>query len=133
MTTPQPQPRLHSISKLFGTLVILLLTTVAANAQWTTPDGSGNINNTNSGSVGIGTSTPTALLEVKKSQNAGTSIIVDNPFTTAANTAITAISLKQGGVNRFHIASINDNNTTHYGGGGPILEFCECADAFLNE
>ena len=128
MTTTQPQPRLHSISKLFGTLVILLLTTVAANAQWTTPDGSGNINNTNSGSVGIGTSTPTALLEVKKSQNAGTSIIVDNPFTTAANTAITAISLKQGGVNRFHIASINDNNTTHYGGGGAV-QFWNFANA----
>ena len=128
MTTTQPQHRLNSITKLFSTLVILLLTTVAANAQWTTPDGSGNINNTNSNNVGIGTPTPTALLEVKKNQNAGTSIIVDNPFTTAANTAFTAISLKQGGVNRFHIASINDNNTTHFGGGGAV-QFWNFANA----
>jgi hypothetical protein len=128
MTTTQLHPRPHSISKLFSTLVILLLTAVAANAQWTTPDPSQNINNTNTGNVGIGTSTPTALLEVKKSQNAGTSIIVDNPFTTAANTAFTAISLKQGGANRFHIASINDNNTTHFGGGGAV-QFWNFANA----
>lgn len=118
MTTTQH--RLNSITKLFSLFVIVLLTTVVANAQWTTPDGSGNINNTNSGNVGIGTSTPTTLLEVKKNQNAGTTIIVDNPFTSAANVALTGLSLKQSGVNRFHIVSINDNNTTHIGGPGTV-------------
>lgn len=128
MTTTQPQPRPNLITKLFSTLVILLLATVAANAQWTTPDASQNINNTNTNNVGIGTTTPTALLEVKKNQNAGTSIIVDNPFTSAANTAFTAISLKQSGANRFHIASINDNNTTHFGGAGAV-QFWNFANA----
>ena len=39
-------------------LMFLFLLTIprSANAQWTTPDGSGNINNTNSGNVGIGNS-----------------------------------------------------------------------------
>ena len=111
MTTTQPQHRLNSITKLFSTLVILLLTTVAANAQWTTPDGSGNISNTNTGSVGIGTPTPTALLEVKKNQNAATLISVDNPFTTSGHLAYSGIVFKQGGVSRLQIASVNDNHS----------------------
>lgn len=110
----------HSMARIFSTFVILLLATVAANAQWTTPDASQNINNTNTGNVGIGTTTPTALLEVKKSQNAGTGIIIDNPFTSASNAAISVLTLKQSGANRFHIASINDNNTTHIGGPGTV-------------
>ena len=100
MTTTQPQHRTNSITKLVTTVVILLLATVAANAQWTTPDGSGNINNTNTGNVGIGTNTPGGSLEVKKSQNAGTSIYVDNPYTTSPNSAYPALMLRQNGVNR---------------------------------
>src|SRR5215211_214555 len=67
MTTTQPQHRPNSIAKLFSTLVILLLATVAANAQWTTPDASQNINNTNSGNVGVKTTTPEFPLQVNNS------------------------------------------------------------------
>ncbi len=35
-----------------------------ASAQWTTPDGSGNINNTNSGNVGVGTTAPSRKVTV---------------------------------------------------------------------
>jgi len=49
--------------------VILLLATVAANAQWTTPDGSGNISNTNSGNVGVKTTTPEFPLQVNNSSS----------------------------------------------------------------
>ena len=101
-------------------LIVALGCFAQAGAQWTTPDASQNINNTNTGNVGIGTTTPTSLLEVKKSQNAGTAINIDNPFTNASNTAFSILSFKQGGANRFHIASINDNNTTHFGGGGAV-------------
>jgi len=105
-----------------------LLQPAAVKAQWTTPDASQNINNTNTGNVGIGTTTPTALLEIKKSQNAGTNIIVDNPFTTASNSAFSVLTFKQSGVNRFHIASINDNNTLHFGGPGTV-QFWNFANA----
>lgn len=40
---------------------ICLLQPVTVRAQWTTPDGSGNINNTNSGNVGIGASPGTGV------------------------------------------------------------------------
>ncbi|MET0648409.1 MAG: hypothetical protein ABW208_17490, partial [Pyrinomonadaceae bacterium] len=36
-----------------------------ARAQWSQPDSQGNINNTNTGNVGIGTTTPTAQFELK--------------------------------------------------------------------
>ena len=101
-------------------IALFLLQPAAVKAQWTTPDASQNINNTNTGNVGIGTTTPTSLLEVKKSQNAGTSVLVDNPFTTAGNAAFSGLIFRQSGVNRFHIAAINDNNTTHFGGPGTV-------------
>ena len=100
-------------------IVLMLLQPAAVKAQWTT-DGSGNISNTNTGNVGIGTPSPTALLEVKKSQNAGTLIIVDNPFTTSPNTAFSGIFLKQGGANRLFVGSINDNNNIQAGGPGAV-------------
>ena len=96
-------------SALFITL--FLLQPAGVKAQWTTPDGSGNINNTNSGNVGIGTSTPGTVLEVKKSQNASTSVSVDNPYTTAGNSAFSSFGLKQNGVLRLHVASVNDNHS----------------------
>ena len=39
-------------------LVVALGCFAQAGAQWTTPDASQNINNTNTGNVGIGTTTP---------------------------------------------------------------------------
>src|SRR6185295_5677056 len=41
-----------------------LLQPQTVKAQWTTPDANQNINNTNSGKVGIGTSAPTNLLHI---------------------------------------------------------------------
>lgn len=100
-------------------LLMLLGCFAQVSAQWTTPDGSGNISNTNSGNVGIGTSTPNALLEIKKSiQYAGSSIILDNPFTTSPNSAYSGVILKQNGTFRLLVGSINDNNNTSYGGPG---------------
>ena len=130
MITTQPQHRPNSITKLFSTLVILLLATVAANAQWTTPDASQNINNTNTGNVGIGTTTPSSLLEVKKSQNAGTTISVDNPFTSASNTAFPALMLKQNGANRLQVASANDNHSVFPGGTALFWNFVNAPTIF---
>lgn len=42
-------------------MILCLLLPARVEAQWTTPDGNGNISNTNTGSVGIGTSPGTSL------------------------------------------------------------------------
>jgi type II secretory pathway pseudopilin PulG len=89
-----------------------------AHAQWVT--NGNNINNTNTGNVGIGTSTPGAPLEINKSQNAGTSLVVDNSYTTAGNAAFSGVWFKQGGANRFFVGTINDGNTTQVGGPGGV-------------
>src|SRR5438270_700633 len=89
-----------------------------ALAQWMPNDV--HIYNTNSGNVGIGTMTPNATLEINRSQNAGTTTIVDNGFTTAGNGAYSGIFLKQAGTFRFIIDSINDNNTAQVGGPGAV-------------
>ena len=54
----------HFITRIFDSLAVLLLATVAANAQWTTPDANQNINNTNTGNVGVKTTTPEFPLQV---------------------------------------------------------------------
>src|SRR5215213_2234520 len=111
---PKASPR----NNLIAVALLLLLGCFAdTSAQWTNGN---DISNTNSGNVGVGTSTPTALLEVKRSQNAGTAIIVDNPFTTSSNSAYSGLFLKQGGANRFFLGSINDNNTNQIGGPAAI-------------
>jgi hypothetical protein len=130
MNKIQPQPQ--SFIRVFGALVVMLLATVAADAQWTTPDASQNINNTNTGNVGIGTTTPTSLLEVKKSQSAGTTLIVDNPFTTSANSAYSGFFLKQAGANRLLISSINDNNGSITPGTAQFWNFANGPTVFAN-
>lgn len=45
-------------------IAVFLLQPPTGNAQWTTPDSNQNINNTNTGNVGIGTSSPGKKLEV---------------------------------------------------------------------
>jgi hypothetical protein len=62
---------------LIGFALIALQAT-PASAQWTTPDGSGNINSTNSGNVGIGTTAPGFPLHVEKNQNGATGVFVFN-------------------------------------------------------
>ncbi|HEX9544354.1 MAG TPA: hypothetical protein VF955_04170 [Pyrinomonadaceae bacterium] len=53
----------------FLVLLVLCLSRPAdVRAQWTTPDASQNISNTNTGNVGIGTASPNAKLEVNKNQ-----------------------------------------------------------------
>jgi hypothetical protein len=101
------------------TLVVLLWLPDQAlgQGQWTT---NGNdISNTNTGNVGVGTTTPGDLLEVKRSQNGGTLIRVDNPDTTSPS-AFSGITFYQNGVRRAHLVSVNDGCATCIGGGGAM-------------
>src|ERR1044071_2136815 len=107
------RPTKHYLTLRSVTVALLFLVFVTASrsayGQWTT---NGNdIYNTNTGNVGIGTNgAPTATLEVKKSQNAATTVTVDNPYTTAGHFAYSGFVMKQNGVIRAHIASVNDNH-----------------------
>ena len=71
-----------------------------------------------SGNVGVGTTTPGSLLEINKSQSAGTTVVIDNSHTTASNAAYSGLFFKQAGANRFFLGSINDGNTTQFLSGG---------------
>lgn len=50
-------------------LVVFLLQPVGVMAQWTTPDANQNISNTNSGNVGVKTTTPEFPLQVNNSSS----------------------------------------------------------------
>lgn len=101
-------PKAFFRNNLIAAALLLLLGCFAeTSAQWTNGT---DISNTNSGNVGVGTTTPTSLLEVKKSQSAGTVVTVDNPLNSAGNSAYTGLFFKQAGTNRLLISSINDNN-----------------------
>lgn len=119
---------------LFCTVIrlVLFLTMVLVPAvvcgQWST--NGNNINNTNSGNVGVGTATPGSLLEVKKSQSAATSVTVDNPFTTSGNTAYSSFALMQAGVLRLHIASVNDNHSFLTAGTAQFWNFANAPTVF---
>ena len=58
-------PRVSPLCSLMALALVVALGCFAeAAAQWTTPDASQNINNTNTGNVGIGTTTPGQKLEI---------------------------------------------------------------------
>jgi hypothetical protein len=57
--------RLLTLSSGAMLMVLCLLQPAAVKAQWTTPDGNQNINNTNTGNVGVGTTAPTEKLHVR--------------------------------------------------------------------
>ena len=110
------------MSTLLTLFVFVLLgcsqNALAQTQQW---NKTGNdIYNTNSGKVGVGTTTPSTQLEVNKNQNASTSITVDNGYNGAGNTAYSGLLLKQGGITRFALNSINDGNTVQLGGPGAV-------------
>jgi len=130
-TTLRPKLSLPLSLIAFASLV-LMSSFSEASAQWTTPDINQNINNTNTGNVGIGTPAPGSLLEVKKSQNAATSVTIDNPFTTSGNSAFSSLSFKQNGVLRLHVASVNDNHSFITPGTAQFWNFANAPIVFAN-
>jgi hypothetical protein len=107
----------HLLAVFSLTILLGLSDAAFAQSQWTT-NGS-NINNTNSGNVGIGTNSPIDLLEVYRSQNGGTIIRVDNPDSTSPS-AYTGVAFYQNGVRRSQLVSVNDGCTACIGGAGAM-------------
>lgn len=109
--------------------LLFLCVSPSANAQWTTTGS--DIYNSNTGNVGIGTNgAPTSLLEVKKSQNAATTVTVDNPFTTSGNLSYSGFVMKQNGVIRLHVASVNDNHSFITAGTAQFWNFANAPMVF---
>jgi hypothetical protein len=59
-------------------LIAVHATPAGAQQPWSTPDPSGNINSTNTGNIGIGTTNPGFPLHVEKNQNGATGVFVFN-------------------------------------------------------
>jgi hypothetical protein len=93
--------------------LLLVMAQSPARAQWTT-NGT-NISNTNSGNVGIGTSTPGASLEIYNNQNAYTPQVQLNNASNGAN-AQTVASFFEGATYKAKIA-VNGTGASGFLGG----------------
>jgi hypothetical protein len=69
-STPQQRRGVRIINLIGIAVIILCACSSSVLAQWTQPDGSGNINSTNTGNVGVGTTTPGAKLTVSTNTQA---------------------------------------------------------------
>jgi hypothetical protein len=123
MNNTKRQGHSHSILESIILVVIAVMVLFGlpsqtfGQGQWTT---NGNdISNTNTGNVGIGTTTPNDLLELRRSQNGGTLIRLDNPDSVSPS-AYSGISFYQNGVRRAHVVSVNDGCTGCTGGVGAM-------------
>jgi len=85
--------RLSFTARIFGTLVVLFLATVAANAQWTTPDANQNISNTNSGNVGVKTTTPEFPLQVNNASSNVLGMVYTGTLSTTSGAGIQSLNL----------------------------------------
>jgi len=106
---------------------MLLLLSSSVQAQWTTPDASQNINNTNTGNVGVGTTTPSYRLEVlapsqwvarfRKTDATNGGIIIDSATGYNPNLAFSV-----NGAFKWYL----NNNTTS----GDALQFWESTGTY---
>jgi hypothetical protein len=86
--------------------VLVVLQSSTVHAQWTTPNGQGNISNTNTGNVGIGTASPTGKLDVS-----GTLVLTGNAFANGPSISNNQDGLLLVGGTTLGVRINNQNNT----------------------
>lgn len=74
-------------------LALCLLHPAAMQAQWTTPDASQNISNTNSGNVGVKTTTPEFPLQVNSSSSNVLGMVYSGALSTTSGAGIQSLNL----------------------------------------
>ena len=97
MTTKNLARRAGTRPTRYATLCLLALIAVLcraheARAQWTQPDAAGNINSTNTGNVGIGTTTPAFPVTVVKDFAGPASVAAINRADVAGAQASVGVS-----------------------------------------
>lgn len=131
-TQSAKQNKMISSSLAFSfVLALLMFASNSANAQqWTNSTDPNNINNTNSGNVGIGTSTPSTRLEITKSGGATLTSTYDinNPLLTIRNTNATnnnygGIGFGNSSASTWLTSAIYGVNETHTAASTGHLEF----------
>lgn len=98
------------MKKLLFLLGLVTLSLCSFAQQWSS-DGA-NIYNSNTGNVGIGTSTPNAFVEIKKDQTAETMLRIVNKSAGAG--ASTRYDLVTGALNSYVSSELNNNNGNPY-------------------
>src|SRR5688572_24250428 len=88
--------KIFALSALVAIVILSGARRSVQGQQWTGPDANGNISNTNSGKVGVGTATPINLLDVGSAAigaMVGNAIVVSNstgPSSVAVGQSTTA-------------------------------------------
>jgi hypothetical protein len=108
-------------SRFAAATMMVLTSYVSAHGQWTPPNPQGHINNTNTGSVGIGTSAPTAKLTVSDPVNGAILHLIGRTsddtasiqFRTGAGSTYAYITPDTYELRLFH----SDGNVTFFPGG----------------
>ena len=108
----------RSITLITMALITLLTCVPNAMAQWTQPDTGGNINSTNTGNVGIGTSAPAYKLEIQSPSRFSMAVLGDGDTVGYAGISIGARTTTNIATNRTSQFNFSMRKDTWFGGDG---------------
>lgn len=128
ITPPTVRPATFSsriVTMILAGCALLVLQSSAVHAQWI--NNGNNINNTNSGNVGVGTTTPGTPLEVYSNQNAVVKSIGVNNASSGAS-AQSGITFFEGATEKAKFG-VNSSGATGYVGGAHAFQVWQFQNA----
>ena len=108
----------RSITLITVTVFTLLTCFTNAMAQWTQPDGGGNINSSNTGNVGIGTSAPAYKFELQSPSRYSMAVFGDGDTVGYAGISIAARTTTNIATNRTSQFNFSMRKDSWFGGDG---------------